>query len=160
MNFTIRNASINDKTLILDFIIELARYEKLEDQVKASIKDVEETFFIDNPKVFALILEDDKKQPAGFAVFFYNYSTFLCKHGIYIEDIYVKEEYRGRGFGKEFFKHICKIAKDKNCMRVEWWCLDWNKPSIDFYTKLGAEPMSEWTVYRLNNDKITAIANK
>lgn len=98
--------------------------------------------------------------PAGFALFFHNYSTFLCKHGIYIEDIYVREKYRGKGYGKYLLQSICSIAKDRDCGRVEWWCLDWNKPSIDFYLKLGAEAMSEWTVYRLNRQKIEEIASE
>ncbi|MBN9542456.1 MAG: GNAT family N-acetyltransferase [Alphaproteobacteria bacterium] len=157
-NYIIRKADKTDSNLILTFIRELAEYEQMLDKVTAKIEDIEKTLFSNNPKAEVLILEADNK-PAGFALFFHNYSTFLCKYGIYIEDIYVREEFRGRGFGKAFFKHICKIAVERDCGRVEWWCLDWNKPSIDFYLKLGAEPMQDWTVYRLNKEEIEKIAN-
>lgn len=153
MNPRIRKASISDNQIILEFIKELAAYEQLSDKVIATIEDINTTLFCDNPKAEVLILEVDN-HPAGFAVFFHNYSTFLCKYGIYIEDIYVREIYRGRGYGKALLHHICALAKERDCGRVEWWCLDWNKPSIDFYLKLGAEPMSDWTVYRLNKKQI------
>ena len=120
------------------------------------LDDVKKTLFSDNPRAEVLILDVDAK-PAGFALFFHNYSTFLCKYGIYIEDIYVRESYRGHGYGKKMLEHICQIAKDRDCGRVEWWCLDWNKSAIDFYKKLGAEAMEEWTVYRLNKEKINLI---
>jgi len=149
MNHTIRKATIKDNQLCLDFIRELAAYERLEDKVVATIEDINNTLFCDNPKAEVIILEMDN-QPAGFALFFHNYSTFLCRYGIYIEDIYVRDIYRGRGGGKALFQYICDLARERNCGRVEWWCLDWNKPSIDFYLKLGAEPMVDWTVYRLN----------
>ncbi|MDF3054987.1 MAG: hypothetical protein K0Q74_894 [Gammaproteobacteria bacterium] len=158
MNYKIRKANISDSQIILNFIKELAVYEQLEGKVVATIDSINATLFCDNPKVEALILEVDVS-PVGFAVFFHNYSTFLSKHGIYIEDIYVKDTYRGFGYGKAIFKHICMLAKERDCGRVEWWCLDWNKPSIDFYLKLGAEPMSDWTVYRLNKKEIDEIAS-
>jgi GNAT superfamily N-acetyltransferase len=153
MNYKIRKTTITDNQLVLDFIKELADYEQLADKVVASLENINQTLFADNPKAEALILEVEGK-PAGFAVFFHNYSTFLCKHGIYVEDIFVKEAFRGHGYGKAFLKHICQLAKERDCGRVEWWCLDWNKPSIDFYLSLGAEPMSDWTVYRLNKEQI------
>lgn len=153
MNPRIRKASISDNQIILEFIKELAEYEKLSDKVIATIDDINKTLFCDNPKAEVLILEVDN-HPAGFAVFFHNYSTFLCKHGIYIEDIYVRDIYRGYGYGKALLRHVCALAKERDCSRVEWWCLDWNKSSIDFYLKLGAEPMSDWTVYRLNKAQI------
>ena len=157
MNFNIRKTTIQDSDLILTFIKELAAYEKLEHAVIGTIEDVKKTLFSDQPKAHVLIAEVDQ-EPAGFALFFYNYSTFLCRYGIYIEDVYVREKYRGHGIGKAFFTHICQIAIQENCGRVEWWCLDWNKPSVDFYLKLGAEPMTDWTVYRLNRPQIERIA--
>lgn len=159
MTHRIRKATVDDSALILEFIKELASCEELEHQVSGTVENIEHTLFSDHPKVEALILEVDNN-PAGFALFFHNYSTFLCKHGIYIEDIYVREKYRGKGYGKYLLQSICSIAKDRDCGRVEWWCLDWNKPSIDFYLKLGAEAMSEWTVYRLNRQKIEEIASE
>ena len=154
--YIIRPAQKEDNKTILTFIKELALYEKLEDKVVANEEDINKTLFCANPKAEVLILEADSK-PAGFALFFYNYSTFLCKHGIYIEDIYVREEYRGYGYGKALLKHICAIAKEKDCGRVEWGCLDWNEPSINFYLKLGAHPQSDWTLYRLSKDEIEKI---
>ena len=159
MTHQIRKATIQDSALILEFIKELAAYEQLEHQVSGTVENIQRTLFCDYPKAEVLILEAEHK-PAGFALFFHNYSTFLCKHGIYIEDIYVREKYRGKGYGKYLLQSICSIAKDRDCGRVEWWCLDWNKSSIDFYLKLGAEAMSEWTVYRLNRQKIEEITSQ
>lgn len=153
MNTRIRKASILDNQIILELIKELAAYEQLSDKVIATIDNINTTLFCDNPKAEALILEVDN-HPAGFAVFFHNYSTFLCKYGIYIEDIYVKDIYRGLGYGKALLGHICVLAKERDCTRVEWCCLDWNKSSIDFYLKFGAEPMSDWTTYQLNKEQI------
>lgn len=153
----IRKAIKEDCQLIVSFIKELATYEKLEDSVVGSAEDVKNTLFIDNPKAEAVILEIDGHS-AGFALYFHNYSTFLCRYGIYIEDIYVREQYRGRGCGKAILKYICALAMERNCGRVEWWCLDWNKPSIDFYLELRAEPMTDWTVYRLNREQIEEVA--
>lgn len=159
MNYTIRQAVAFDASTILSFIKELGAYEKLEHQITATIHDVKKTLFCDAPKAEVLIAEVEG-EPAGFALFFHNYSTFLCKYGLYIEDIYVREEYRGYGIGKGLLKSICTLAKERDCGRVEWWCLDWNKPSIDFYLSLGAEAMSDWTVYRLDQQRIESIANE
>ena len=142
---------------MLELIKELAAYEQMADKVVASEADVLNTLFGDNPKAEALLAEVDG-EVAGFAVFFHNYSTFLCRYGLYIEDVYVREACRGAGLGRKFFQHICQIAVERNCDRVEWWCLDWNKPAIDFYLKLGAEPMVDWTVYRLQPEQFKAIA--
>lgn len=155
----IRKAEKQDAKLILSFIQELAAYEQLADQVVATLGDIEKTLFNDNPKTEVVIIQEDSN-PAGFALFFHNYSTFLCKYGIYIEDIYIRQQYRGKGYGKALLKHICHLAQKRNCGRVEWWCLDWNKPSIDFYLKLGAEAMSDWTVYRLNKEQIDKIVQE
>ena len=130
----------------------------MEEKVVATIENLEETIFSNDPKAFVLLAEIDS-QVIGFVLYFYNYSTFLCAHGIYIEDIYVKKDFRGFGVGKAFFKKICEEAAKKDCGRVEWWCLDWNKPSIDFYLKLGAQAMGDWTTYRLNKDEIKSIAH-
>lgn len=156
-SFDIRKATLKDAPLVLSFIKELAAYEELAEHVTATIEDIEKTLFGQNPKAEVLILQEEG-QNAGFALFFHNYSTFLCKYGIYIEDIYVREEYRGKGYGKALLKHICKLAKERDCGRVEWWCLDWNKPSIDFYLKLGAEAMTDWTVYRLSKKEIHELS--
>lgn len=156
MSHRIRKAELKDAPLILTFIKELAVYEQMENQVVGTVEDIQNTLFCDHPKAEVLILEVAEK-PAGFALFFHNYSTFLCRHGIYIEDIYVREQYRGNGHGKALFKHICGLAKERNCGRVEWWCLDWNQPSIDFYLKLGAKPMPDWTVYRLDKEGLNKI---
>ena len=156
ISYKIRQTERQDAPLILTFIKELAAYEKLAHEVTGTKEDIEETLFGDHPKAEALILEVDE-EPAGFALFFHNYSTFLCKPGLYIEDIYVREEYRGKGYGIRFFNHLCAIAKQRNCGRVEWWCLDDNKPSIDFYKKLGAEAMDAWTVFRLGREKIEEL---
>lgn len=156
-DYVIRKANIQDSETILLFIKELASYEKLEDSVTGTVEQIQNTLFGANPRAEVIILESDGKA-AGFAIFFHNYSTFLCRYGIYIEDIYIREQYRGKGYGKALLKHVCQLAIDRDCGRVEWWCLDWNKPSIDFYLSLGAEPMSEWTVYRLNKSEIEHMA--
>ena len=159
-NLSIRSATRMDASLILTFIKELAAYETMEEHVVATLEDVEKTLFQENPKAFALIGEESGA-PIGFALYFYNYSTFLCKYGIYIEDIYVREAYRGKGYGTSFFHHMCQLAKAQECGRVEWWCLDWNRPSIDFYVNtLGAEPMVDWAVYRLDRAGIKKVAGE
>ena len=157
MTYTIRSASPEDSGIVLEFIKELAAYEQLEDHVVGTTAHIHNTLFCDNPRAEVLILED-LGVPAGFALYFHNYSTFLCRYGIYIEDIYVRESFRGRGYGKALLKHICTLALKRDCGRVEWWCLDWNKPAIDFYLSLGAEQMSDWTVYRLNRPEIKTLA--
>ena len=136
--------------MILLFILELARYEKLEQEVVATPEILEEWLF-DKQKaevIFAMLGEKE----IGFALFFHNFSTFLGRAGIYLEDLYVMPEYRGRGYGKEILKKLAAIAVERGCGRLEWWCLDWNQSSIDFYLSLGAEPMSDWTVYRIAGD--------
>jgi len=157
MQYQIRRAIKADSELILTLIKELAAYEQLEHLVVGTVENIHNTLFAEHPKAEVLILEEDG-QAAGFALYFHNYSTFLCKHGIYIEDIYVREQYRSKGYGKALLKYICNLAIERNCGRVEWWCLDWNKPSIDFYLKLGAEAMQDWTVYRLNRQQIEELA--
>ena len=152
---TFRFAERRDVPLILRFIRELADYEQMLDQVVATEALLEEWLF-DKQKaevIFAL----DGEEEVGFALFFHNFSTFLGRAGIYLEDLYVLPEYRGRGFGKGLITALARIAVERGCGRLEWWCLDWNKPSIDFYLSLGAEPMNDWTVYRIAGDTLTAL---
>lgn len=157
MAHTIRFATAEDCGTILGFIRELAVYEKMEDEVVGTEQQVRDTLFCENPRAEALILEEDG-EAAGFALYFHNYSTFLARYGIYIEDIYVREQSRGKGYGKALLKRVCAEAMKRDCGRVEWWCLDWNQPSIDFYVGLGAEPMTDWTVYRLDRAQIEKVA--
>jgi GNAT superfamily N-acetyltransferase len=158
---TIRPARQQDDTqLVLDFILELARFEQLEDQVTATVASLHSKLFPRSataPRPRVLIL-DINGLPAGFVLYFFNFSTFVGKSGIYIEDLYVREAHRGKGLGKLLLKRICQLAEDNDCGRVEWWCLDWNQKAIDFYLSLGAEQMHEWTVYRLNKATLTTIA--
>lgn len=157
MSYSIRSTTQKDVSVIFDFIKDLARYEKMEDQVVGTEQELCETLFGESPKAEVIFLEEEGK-PVGFALFFHNYSTFLCRPGIYIEDVYVKEAYRGKGYGKALFKHICALAKERQCGRVEWWCLNWNTPSIEFYKRLGAKAMDEWTVFRLTEKEIHQLA--
>ena len=156
---TYRDAMIEDTALILEFIKDLAAYEKLSHEVVATEDDIRNTLFGQNPKAFAMIAEVDG-QAAGFALCFYNYSTFQGKPGIYIEDLYVHEDFRGYGIGKGFFRELAQKAVRENCGRIQWWVLDWNKSSIDFYKSLGAEAMDEWTVMRLGPDEIKKLADE
>lgn len=156
MSISYRAASIRDTPLIFSFIRKLAKYEKLAHECVATEDLIRESLFGDNPKAFCIIVEVDDK-PVGFALCFYNYSTFQGKAGIYIEDLYVDEEYRGYGIGKGFFKYLAQKAIDENCGRIQWWVLDWNEPSINFYKKMGAKMMDEWTVCRLEGEAISAL---
>jgi GNAT superfamily N-acetyltransferase len=153
-----RYAERQDAALILRFIKELADYEKMLNEVVADEKLLEEWIFDKQKAEVVFLLADE--QEAGFALFFHNFSTFLGRAGIYLEDLYVRPEYRGRGYGKAILKQLASIAVERGCGRLEWWCLDWNKPSIDFYLSLGAEPMSDWTVYRIAGDTLLNLAEK
>lgn len=153
----IRSANSNDTSLILDFIRALAVYEKLANEVVADETIIRENLFGANAKAEVLIATRND-QPAAFALFFHNFSTFLGKSGIYLEDLYVHEHLRGLGVGKILLTQIAKIAKERNCGRFEWSVLDWNQPAIDFYKSLGAKPMSEWTVYRLDEEAIKNLS--
>lgn len=155
--FTFRYAKRDDISLILQFIKDLAAYEKMINEVVADEKTLEEWIF-DKQKaevIFAVV--DDEE--IGFALFFHNFSTFLGRAGIYLEDLFVKPEYRGKGYGKAILKKLAAIAVERGCGRLEWWCLDWNKPGIDFYLSLGAEPMDDWTVYRITGDTLSDLAS-
>ena len=152
----IRFAQKTDVKTILEFIKELASYENLLDEVVATEELLKEWIF-EKKKAEVLLLEVENK-PVGFALFFHNFSTFLGKAGIYLEDLFVKKEYRGKGYGKALLKELAKIAVKRGCGRLEWSCLDWNKPSIDFYLSLSAKPMDEWTIYRLQGQDLTNFA--
>ena len=153
---TFRYAQKEDAALILDFIKALAKYEKMENEVIATPELLAEWIF-DRQKAEVIFASADGKE-IGFALFFHNFSTCLGRAGIDLEDLFVLPEYRGRGFGKAILKKLASIAVERKCGRLEWWCLDWNQPSIDFYRSLGAEPMNEWTTYRLTGDTLTNLA--
>ncbi len=153
-----RYATETDAALILDFIKGLAEYEKMLDEVIATEDLLKEWIFEKNKAEVIFALEDGKE--VGFALFFHNFSTFLGRAGIYLEDLFVKPEYRGKGYGKGLLKKLAQIAKERGCGRLEWWCLDWNKPSIDFYLSLGAEPMDEWTTYRVTGENLDKLAKE
>ena len=153
---TFRSAVRSDTPLILRFIKDLAAYEQLLDEVIADEQTLETWLFDKQCAEVLLALENGVE--IGFALFFHNFSTFLGRAGLYLEDLYVKPEARGKGYGKAIVKKLASIAVQRGCGRLEWWCLDWNKPSIDFYRALGAEPMDDWTVYRLAGPTLTALA--
>ena len=153
-----RYAGRSDVPLILGFVKELAEYEKLQDEVVADEKTLEEWLFDRQKAEVIFALEDGKE--VGYALFFHNFSTFLGRAGIYLEDLYIQPEYRGRGHGKGLLKKLASIAVERGCGRLEWSCLDWNRPSIDFYLSLGAQPMSDWTVYRLAGSTLTELAER
>ena len=169
MELTFRFAQETDTPLVLDFIKKLAEYEHLLDQVvadEAILSDqvvADEAILSDqlfqkrNAEVL-FALEDGKE--VGFALFFHNFSTFLGRAGLYLEDLFVLPEHRGKGYGRAIFRRLAAIARERGCGRMEWWCLDWNAPSIAFYKSLGAEPMSDWTVYRLTEETLEKLAEE
>jgi len=153
-----RFAKREDTQLVLQFVKELAEYEGMLDQVVANEATMESWLFDKQKAEVIFALEDGKE--VGFALFFHNFSTFLGKAGIYLEDLYVKPEFRGKGYGKGLITKLAVIAVERGCGRLEWWCLDWNKPSIDFYLSLGAQPMSDWTVYRITGDTLKQLGSE
>ena len=153
-----RFAEEGDTPLILQFIRELADYEGMLSEVVADEATLKEWIFRKQKAEVLFVLADGRE--VGFALFFHNFSTFLGRAGLYLEDLYVKPEYRGRGYGKAILKKLAAIAVERGCGRLEWWCLDWNRPSIDFYLSLGAQPMEDWTVYRITGDTLTSLAGK
>lgn len=157
-NVMFRAAERKDTGLILSFIRALADYEKMADQVVATEELLEEWLFDKQAARVIFALEGDRE--VGFALYFHNFSTFLGRSGIYLEDLFVLPECRGRGYGKALLAHLAALAKAEGCGRLEWWCLDWNRPSIDFYKSLNAQPMEEWTVYRLTGDTLDALAKE
>ena len=151
-----RYATKDDVALILEFIKGLARYEKMENEVVATEELLTEWIFEKNKAEVIFAMEGDKE--VGFALFFHNFSTFLGRSGIYLEDLFVYPEYRGKGYGKGLIKELARITKERGCGRLEWCCLDWNQPSIDFYLSLGAVPMSDWTIYRVCENELSNLA--
>ena len=156
--FSIRYAEARDTKQILQFIRELAEYEKRLHDVVATEELLHEWLFVKHKA--EVIMGELHGESVGFALFFHNFSTFLGRAGIYLEDIYMKPEFRGRGFGKTMLEHLAKITVERGCGRLDWSCLDWNTPSIEFYLSLGAEQLSEWTGYRLTGETLIKLANE
>jgi GNAT superfamily N-acetyltransferase len=144
----IRSSTVEDIPLILEFIRAIAEYEKLSHEVTATEADVRESLFGSRPAAECVLAYWDGK-PAGFAVYFHNFSTFLGKAGLYLEDLFVRPPFRGKGIGRALLLHLAGIARERKCGRFEWAVLDWNTPAVEFYKKLGAKPMDEWTIFRL-----------
>lgn len=157
MSTQIRPATVADIPLILEFIRELATYEKMLADVRATEDQLRATLFSAQPVAHCVLALADG-QPAGFAIYFFNYSTFLAKPGLYLEDLFVQPAHRGAGLGKALLLHLAKIAHERGCGRMEWSVLDWNQPAIDFYQSLGAVPMNEWTVFRLTGATLQQYA--
>jgi GNAT superfamily N-acetyltransferase len=156
-NFTIRPATVADVPVILQLIRALATYERAPNDVTATEKGLTEVLFGEKPAA-EVLLAFENETAVGFAVFFHNFSTWLGRPGLYLEDLFVRPEDRGKGYGRALLIHLAKIARERGCGRMEWAVLDWNEPAIKFYAKLGAKPMDEWTVFRLTRDGIERLA--
>src|SRR5437764_3705368 len=156
-NFEIHPARVEDVPLILELIRELATYERAPEEVAATEGQLVTVLFGEKP-VAEVLLAFEGKSPVGFAVFFHNFSTWLGRPGLYLEDLFVKPENRGKGYGRALLVELAKIARERNCGRMEWAVLDWNEPAIKFYRSLGAKPMDEWTVFRLTRQGIGSLA--
>lgn len=157
-DFEIRSAHVNDVPIILQLIRDLADYERAPEAVVATEEQLVDVFFGERP-VAEVLLAFEGESPVGFAVYFYNFSTWLGRPGLYLEDLFVRPEKRGKGYGRSLLVKLAKIARDRGCGRMEWAVLDWNEPAIKFYRALGAKPMDEWTVFRLTCDEIAGLAN-
>lgn len=157
MSLAIREAKRDDSALIHRFIVDLAAYENLADEVRAVEADIEAVLFCAEPKAFALVAEWNG-EPCGFALYFFNFSTFRGRHGIYLEDLFVSEPHRGKGVGKALLARLALIARSADCVRLEWQVLNWNAPSIAFYESMGARPLDGWTVYRLTDGELARLA--
>lgn len=153
--FEIRPAREDESALVLDFIKKLATYEKMLDEVEATEATIYDSLFVKHDAEVVFGCEDGI--PVGFALFFHNFSTFVGRKGLYLEDLFVIPEKRGLGYGKALLLHLAHLAKERHCGRMEWVCLDWNQPSIDFYKSLGANPMEDWTIYRLDKNTFTNL---
>ena len=158
MKEVFRNAEPKDTKLLLSFIRALAEYEHMLNLVVATEESLHDWLFVKRTAEAFFVLEGERE--VGFALYFHNFSTFLGKAGIYLEDLFVLPEYRGKGYGKAILIRLAQIARERGCGRLEWACLDWNQPSIDFYRSLGAEPLDEWTGYRLTGDTLERLANE
>jgi GNAT superfamily N-acetyltransferase len=157
--FEIRPATEADAPVILSFVQQLAGYEKLSHEVVATEASIRETLF-GMRRVAEVAIGYLNEKPVGFVLFFHNYSTFLGQPGLYIEDLFVDESYRRRGFGRALLLYVARLAHERQCGRLEWSVLDWNEPAIEFYKKLGALPMSDWTVYRVTGDSLRRLASR
>ena len=157
-DFQIRPAGVGDVPIILELIRDLATYERAPDEVTATEEQLVDVLFGERP-VAEVLLAFEAASPVGFAVYFYNFSTWLGRAGLYLEDLFVKPEKRGKGYGRALLVELAKIARDRGCGRMEWAVLDWNEPAIKFYRALGAKPMNEWTVFRLTRDEIAKLAD-
>lgn len=157
-NLQIRKATVNDASLILKFVTELATYEKATHEVLATEDDFKKSLFGESSTANAVICSRND-EPIGFAIYFFNYSTWLGKNGLYLEDLYVTPESRGSGAGKALLKHLAQIAVDKNCGRFEWSVLDWNEPAINFYKSIGAQSLDEWVGFRMTEEQFKKFAN-
>ena len=155
-NFKLRETTKEDVGLILSLIREIADYEKMSNEVIATEESLIQSIFID--KRAEVVIGELNGETIGYALYFFNYSTFIGRAGLYLEDIYIKPQFRANGLGKEIFRFLGKVAKENGCKRMEWTCLDWNKSSIKFYESLGAIPMDEWTVHRLRENEINKLA--
>jgi GNAT superfamily N-acetyltransferase len=157
-NFAIRAATVDDVPVILELIRALATYERAPNDVTATEKGLTEVLFGEKPAA-EVLLAFENETAVGFAVFFHNFSTWLGRPGLYLEDLFVRTEDRGKGYGRALLIQLANIARDRGCGRMEWAVLDWNEPAIEFYRKLGAKPMDEWTVFRLTRDGIAELAD-
>jgi GNAT superfamily N-acetyltransferase len=153
----IRSAEFSDLPVIFHFIHDLAKYEKAPNEVELSLSELEESLFNKNPQVYCLISELDGKA-TGFAVWHLNYSTWLGRHGVYLEDLYVDPKYRGLGHGKALLRKLAQICIERGYKRLQWWVLDWNETAIEFYKSIGAQPMDEWTVFRVSGSSLEKLA--
>lgn len=156
--FTIRFATQQDSEIIYQFIVGIATYENMLDQVEGDATKVCDTIF--HKQQAEVIIGEEDGIPVGFALFFHNYSTFKAKRGLYLEDLFILPEKRGKGYGKKLLLFLAKLAYERGCGRMEWYCLDWNTPAIEFYKSLGAKPMDEWTTYRLEEQQLKKYAAK
>lgn len=154
--FTLRKAQPGDAGLVLYFIKKLAEYEKLLDQVEADEETLHQSLFV--KKAAQVLIAEEDGTPIGYALYFYNFSTFTGRPGLYIEDVFILPEYRGKGYGTQIFRRLANIALEEGCARMEWICLDWNEPSLQFYRNMGAVPMDEWTVQRLSEETLRKVA--
>lgn len=157
MTIRIERATERDVPVVLQMIRDLAEYERMADQVVATEASLREALFTGRPDAEVLLAYADDR-PAGFALFFHNFSTFVGRRGLYLEDLFVKPEFRGAGIGKRLLVELARIALERNCGRFEWSVLDWNEPAIGFYKKLGAVPLEEWTIFRVSGDALTRLA--
>jgi GNAT superfamily N-acetyltransferase len=158
VDITIRSATVDDVPTILHFIKALAVYEKLDEQVIASEARLHAALFGPKPDA-EVVIAFAGDEPAGFALFFHNFSTFLAQRGLYLEDLFVKPEWRGHGIGKQLLMHLASLALERNCGRFEWAVLDWNEPAIQFYRRLGAQPLHDWRIFRVTGESLRRLAD-